>query len=577
MGGGPDSTRLMTGARRSAAGDAREAVREVLGNSRLRRIELAWTAGIAGDGAFVVALLVAAFAEGGALAVGILGVLRMAPSIVVAPLAGVVGRGLPPGRRLLVAHGVRAAAALGTAIWLVADGPLAGAFVLATIAATAGALVRPLQVALTPSLARTPGELVAANVATSMGEGFGAFLGPLAAGIALAASGAGAAAIVAALLLGGGALAFLGLPTSADELAEQAAATRPQGSADGGGPLAALANGPSALRHAPGAAAVLLDFAAQVFVRGLSTTLTVVAAIELLGLGEAGVGLLGAAYGLGGLLGAVGAAGLAGRRRLGPTFAVALALWGLPLGVIGAFPSPAVAIASLLVSGIANAVLDVAGFTVLQRGVPTTARVQVFGLLEATVGIGMSAGGLIVPLLLGAWGARGALGIAGAILPVMAVATWPRVHRADDEAVVPERELALLRGVPLFARLPMTAIERLAGSLEPASFVAGETIMREGDEGDRYLIIGAGAADVTAGGRLTNRCGPGDGIGEIALLQSVPRTATVVATEPTSGYFLSSADFLAAIAGPTSAAAARRIADERLARGASGSLGSDRA
>ncbi len=233
-------------------------------------------------------------------------------------------------------------------------------------------------------------------------------------------------------------------------------------------------------------------------------------------------------------------------------------------------PGAAVAVAALLVSGVANAVLDVAGFTILQRGVSTDSRVPVFGLLEATVGIGMSAGGLIAPLLLAAWGARGALGIAGAILPIMAVATWPRVRRADDEAVVPERELALLRGIPLFARLPLTATERLAGSLEAATFAAGETIMREGDEGDRYLIISTGAVDVSTAGRLTNQCGPGEGLGEIALLHSVPRTATVVATQPTTGFFLSSAQFLAAIAGPTSSAAAGRVAAERLARTASG-------
>jgi MFS family permease len=573
----------MTPAVRSWAADARDAVRDVLGNSRMRRIELAWTAGIAGDGAFVVALLVAAFSAGGALAVGVLGVLRMAPSIVVAPLAGLIGRGLPPGRLLLLAHLGRASAAVATAIWLIAGGPLAGAFALATIAATAGALVRPLHVALMPSLARTPGELVAANVATSTGEGLGSFLGPLAAGIALALAGPGIAAVVAAGVLTAGALTMIGLPVSADDQAEHAASAtaRAVASAASGrvGGLSAAASGPSALRKAPGAATVLLDFAAQVFVRGLSTTLTVVAAVELLGLGDAGVGLLGAAYGLGGLLGAIGAAGLAGRPRVGPTFAVALALWGLPLAVIGALPGAAVAVAALLVSGVANAVLDIAGFTILQRGVPTESRVQVFGLLEATAGIGMSAGGLVAPLLLAAWGARGALGIAGAILPIMAMATWPRVRRADDEAVVPELELALLRGIPLFARLPLTATERLAGSLEAATFAAGETIMREGDEGDRYLIISDGEVEVTAGGRLMNRCGAGEGVGEIALLHAVPRTATVVATRPTSGFYLSSAQFLAAIAGPTSAAAARDVAAERLARtarGASAGSGEDR-
>ena len=92
--------------------------------------------------------------------------------------------------------------------------------------------------------------------------------------------------------------------------------------------------------------------------------------------------------------------------------------------------------------------------------------------------------------------------------------------------------------------------------------------MREGDPGDSYLVIAAGAIGITKSGRVVNRCGPGEGIGEISLIQSVPRTVTATATETTVGFTLSSADFLAAIAGPTSAAAAAEVAAERLARSA---------
>ncbi|HEV8547325.1 MAG TPA: cyclic nucleotide-binding domain-containing protein, partial [Candidatus Limnocylindrales bacterium] len=283
-------------------------------------------------------------------------------------------------------------------------------------------------------------------------------------------------------------------------------------------------------------------------------------------LGNGGVGLLTAAFGLGSLGGALAALSLAGRRRLGPVFSVALALWGLPLAVIGAVPVPAVAIVALLVCGVANATLDIAGYTLLQRSVPTAGRVSAFGLLEAVVGLGVALGGLAAPILIGAFGERGALAIAGALLPLAAIATWPRIQQVDDEAVVPERELALLRGIPLFARLPMSALERVAGGLEPVAFAPGEVAIREGEPGDRYLIIAAGELEVTRSGRLVNRCGPGEGIGEIALLHSVPRSATVTAVTPTEGFALSSADFLAAVAGPTSAAAAQRVAEERLAR-----------
>ena len=226
----------------------------------------------------------------------------------------------------------------------------------------------------------------------------------------------------------------------------------------------------------------------------------------------------------------------------------------------------AVAFAALFVSGVSNAILDVAGFTLLQRGIPTRSRMAVFGLLEAMIGVGISAGGIVAPILLAAVGPRGALAIAGAILPILAVASWPRINRVDDEALVPERELSVLRGLPIFARLPMTALERIAASIEEVHYNAGVAIMREGEPGDSYLIIAGGEVAVTVGGREINRCGPGEGSGEIALLRSVPRTATVTTTRPTTALHLHSADFLAAIAGPTSAAAAQRVADERLAR-----------
>jgi len=63
------------------------AVRDVLRNGAIRRIEIAWTAGTAADGAFLVVLLVVAYDAGGALAAGLLGAIRVVPGIVFAPLA----------------------------------------------------------------------------------------------------------------------------------------------------------------------------------------------------------------------------------------------------------------------------------------------------------------------------------------------------------------------------------------------------------------------------------------------------------------------------------------------------------
>jgi MFS family permease len=546
------------------------AVQAVLRNPGILRIELAWACLTAGDLAFLVALSLVAFATGGPVALGLLGVSRTAPAIVVGPIAGFLVSRSHPARLLRIVHVVRCAAGLALTAWIAMGWPFGGMLLLVVVAGVIGALIRPLTLASIPSFARQPGELVAANVVMSMGEGIGAFLGPLVAGLVVAVSGPPAAAAVASGALVIGAVGVVGLRMRGDvaaEVAAQEASVDKEELAGAGQSLrAALVAGPAALRRLPGAAAVIADFNAQFLVRALMTTLTVIASFELLGLGEAGVGLLGAAFGLGGLVGALGGVELASRRRLGPTFAVALSLWGLPYAVVGGAPIVPVAIAAFLVSGAANGILDVAGFTLIQRGVPTASRVPVLGLLESTLGLSGAVGGLLAPLLVAAFGTAGALGIAGAILPILAVASWPLIIRVDEEAQIPEKELRLLRGIPLFAPLPMTALERVAGALQPTFRDTNETIFREGDPGDRYVIIADGQVEVTQMGRPINRLGAGEGIGEIALLQSVPRTATVTALEPTNGYELRAADFLAAIAGPSSMAAATLVAEERLAR-----------
>jgi CRP-like cAMP-binding protein len=117
--------------------------------------------------------------------------------------------------------------------------------------------------------------------------------------------------------------------------------------------------------------------------------------------------------------------------------------------------------------------------------------------------------------------------------------------------------------------LSLTALERLAEALVPRQVSAGETVIREGEPGRDYFLVERGEVEVRMGDRPINRGGPGDGFGEIALVRAVPRTATVVALTDLSLEVLDSADFIAAIAGPSSAAAVTTLIDERLARSAS--------
>jgi hypothetical protein len=321
-----------------------------------------------------------------------------------------------------------------------------------------------------------------------------------------------------------------------------------------------------ALRSMPTVLLVMALFGVQPFVRGALTVLIVVASIELLGLGDPGVGLLNAAIGLGGIVGSVGTILLVGRHRLAVVFMVALVVWGAPITVMGLVTVAWVAVAAMVVVGVANAVLDVAGFTTLQRIVPNHVRASVLGTFEGYVAAMAAIGGIVAPFLVSWLGIAGALVVTGAILPLAVLVTARGVRQADDIALVPERQCQLLRGVAMFAPLPIGAIEELAANLEPLTFGPHEDLMRIGEAGDRFILIDTGTVEVEVEGSPVRTIGPGGYCGEIALLRGIPRTATVRATSDVTAFGLRGADFVAVVTGDREAArSADRVVDARLA------------
>jgi MFS family permease len=542
---------------RSRISPAAAALRDVMRNPSIRRIELGWAIGTAADWAFLVILLVVAYDAGGALAVGILGAVRTVPAMIAAPYASILVHRYRGDRVLTAINVVRCAGALLAAIAIGADMPIGLVFVLAALVAGAGSLIRPIQSALLPAFAQTPRELVAANVASSTGEGFGTFIGPLLASLVVAGTGSVAASLLVAVTFAGAAAAVTGIRF------ERAADAR-GGAAEEHAARLRVGDALRVLRRYRGATLVAGDFAAQTFVRGLLVTLIVVSAIELLSMGDSGIGLLNAAIGFGGLVGALGALGLTGGPGLTRVFSIALAVWGLPLILIGAWPVAGLAVVALFVTGVSNAVLDVSGFTLVQRGVRNEDRVTMFGVMEGLFGFGLLAGSLVGPALVALVGARGSLLVAGAILPVLALLTWRPIAQRMRRAPLSEARLALLRSNSLFAPLPLTALDLLAESLVPVSFAPGDALMREGEPGEEYLLIEQGEVDVRVADASVATCGPGEGIGEIALLRGVPRTATVVARTPVEAYAIDAPTFLSAVSGPAAAAAAEALASRRL-------------
>ena len=106
----------------------------------------------------------------------------------------------------------------------------------------------------------------------------------------------------------------------------------------------------------------------------------------------------------------------------------------------------------------------------------------------------------------------------------------------------------LLRGMPLLATMNHDELAALAARLTPLRYAAGEAIIRQGDAGDRFYIVHQGHVEVRQANErgistVVNQLGRGGYFGEMALLRDVPRTATCVATIPTTLFCLSREDF----------------------------------
>lgn len=458
--------------------------------------------------------------------------------------------------RLLFGVNVARAAGMMLTVGIIAtDGPLWLLFLVVAVEAGFAGLTRPLTMSLLPWLARSPSELVASNIASSATEGLGTLLGPAAASILLATSGPGGAAVATAVLmiLAALAVASIRVPT----LRTSPASARL---------LRGMTAGMLIVRGVPSIRLVLIGFWLQSMVRGLLTVLLVIAAIERLDMGEPGVGTLQAAIGAGGFVGAIVALSLTGRARFGATFSLSLALWGLPIAAIGLVTSPLAAVVLLAIVGMSNAILDVTGFTILQRACPNDARVALMGLFESVVAVMVALGGLIASVLVSTLGSQAALLASGAILPIAAIVVFPALERAEHEDAGHEATSRLLRANPLLGLLSLSVVEELAAVVQPTAFTDGEYLIREGEGGDAYLIVSSGEVEVIQGGRPLRRLGRGDGVGEISLLRDIRRTASVRAVGPVEAYSLARDAFLAAVTGQSAVrTAAHAIAEERLA------------
>lgn len=548
----------------------------VFRNPVLRSLEGAYLLFAFGEWATWVATIVYAYGRGGAAEAGLVVFASLAPSVVLAPAVAALGDRFARDRVLLGTYAAQAILMAVTALALAAGAAALVVYALAIATATLVALSRPLHAALMPEVVASPDDLTATNVVSGMAESAGSLIGPLGAGILIGIGGPGAVFGVAAVGNLVGALSVLGVVRRGIVVDRSALPSR---TVEPHGPAAADPGRSSRWRAmgrelGGGVRAILADrrLLAIVVVATWATLLVgamdilyAVLAIEIMGLGDGGVGFVGAVGGVGAIIGAAGGLLLVGRERLGFALIASAVLFGGGVAAIGAIPGPVAAAGLLVLAGMGSGLTYVGAQTLIHRLAGDDVMSRVFGVLQGLMMGATAVGAIAVPVVISLVGDRATFIVAGLSLPVILALVGWAIVRGDRLGAGRAADLRLLRGVPMLAPLSGPVLERLAAGAVRSQHPAGSVVIREGASGDRFHIIAAGDLAVSVAGSPIRGLGPGDGFGEIALIKDVPRTATVTAIDDVTLLSIERGAFLEALGGQArSRTIAAGLVDDRL-------------
>lgn len=479
----------------------------------------------------------------------------LVPAFVLIPILAGVGDRIPRSRALSLTHAAVAVTSALTGVLLLVDAPFWVLLVIAAALNVALGVARPMHYALLPLLARSPGELVRANAASSSLDGITLFVGFLLAGSLTDVLGAWTVLLLCAVLSVGAAFLTAGLRTS----------MAPLDLGDVPGRIKAALAGFVQLRRSPGAIALLVLMGVMAVVEGANDTLTVTFNDEVLGLSETSAGLIAGAYGVGLAIGGGTLASVGHRRRLAPVVLGGTVLMGATQASIALLGSLWPVVVLLMVVGVGVSLVEVGGRTLLQRSTEDAILARVMGVQEGSYLVGLTIGAAVGPLLVAWLGARRAFVPLGLFLLVFGLVFFSAVRRLERHAVPNRAEVALLRGVPFLAALQPYELQRLAQHASWVQAPPGTAVVTQGELGDSYFVVASGQLSVTTGATLKeHRMLAGDGFGEIALLHHVPRTATIRAVSDARLLRVSGEDFLATVVPNVDGSRlARAVAEDR--------------
>jgi Cyclic nucleotide-binding domain/Major Facilitator Superfamily len=544
--------------------------RASLGNPVLRRVGFAYALFGAAEFGVWITLLVFAYRHGGPTSSMLMVLVQLVPCIVFSPFLGALADRRRPSRMLCVGYGLQTLSmgAVAVAIGVGAPGVV---FVLAPLTSLSLSVTRPPQAALLPAIVRSPDELTAANVMTGWTDAAAALVGPVVVGILIPRRGPELAVAAMAGLTAISTFLLLGVQGPAAAISSDVAPgdDKDSGAADDSGGDRMTWVGQAFANVRTGAGANLLRTVRNPHIRvllalhtfyfvliGALDLLCVVLAVDYLHMGAGGPGFLNAALGGGALLAGFVTASLVGRRHLAKTLTVTLSIAVLALALIGAIPRVTPVILLIGTVGLAGAVFDVTGRTLLQRSAPSDGIAGSFSILEALMDSGLALGAVLVRVAIAIGGLKAAL-FAPAVVALLLVAVlWRQVQKVDASATVPQVEIQLLRAIPIFSALPAPSLEGMARNLELLMVSRGTLVIKEGERGDCYYAIAEGELVVSHDGQFLRVVSRGDGFGEIALIRDVPRQATVTAATDASLYTLERDLFVQVVTGHPAATSA---------------------
>ena len=361
--------------------------RFAFGNPALRRVGSAYALFVSAEFGVWIAFLVFAFGHGGASASTWIVLVQLIPCIVLSPLIGAFVDHGRPSRVLRVGYGLQAASLAAVAVAIGLDAPPWVVFVLAPLTAICLSMTRSPQAAILPAIVRTADELTAANAMTGWTDGAASLVGPALVGVLTAVSGLTAAVAATS------AMSFVAFVLTAGLAGPAPAIRLVQGNHDDSGDsgdargfrlkrtvsvrrtlksvwVGAGSNLVAAARN-PQIRVLLTLHTFYFVVVGSLDLLCVILAVDFLHMGPGGAGFLNAAFGAGALFAVVFTAFLVGRPHLSRTLTAALSVAVISLAIIGVIPKVVPAVLLIALVGLAGAVFDTTGRTLLQRSSST--------------------------------------------------------------------------------------------------------------------------------------------------------------------------------------------------------------